>query len=91
MTSARDRAKPAGGVPRQTGDEVHIHLKVPGGPDLAVGPADIGGGVGAGHCFENGIVHGLGVHRDPVYPVAGEDGELFGGDGVGPARLHRPF
>ena len=44
--------------------------------------------MGPAHALQDRSHHGLGVHRYPVYPVPGQDGQLVLGDGVGPPGLH---
>ena len=45
-------------------------------------------GVAAADGPQHMVLHGLGVHRQAVHPVGFQDGELLGGDGVGPSGLH---
>ena len=85
---AKGLGKALGGVPGQSGDEVHVDGEGARLPDLAVGPKDVGCGMGPAHAAEDLVIHGLGVDRDPVHPVSGQDGQLFRVDGVGPAGLH---
>ena len=80
-------AEALGRVLGKTGDEVHVDVGEACRHHLAHGAADVVRRVAAADGGEDAVLHRLGVDGNAGDAVCAEDGELFGVDGVGAARL----
>ena len=80
-------AEALGRVLGKTGDKVHIDVGEACGHHLAHGAADVVRRVAAADGGKDAVLHRLGVDGNAGDAVCAEDGELFGVDGVGAARL----
>ena len=77
------------GVGGQACNQIHIHHAAVGVTGQLHGVHDLGGGVGPAHLDEHRVLHGLGVDGNAVDVVGLQHLQLFPGNGVGAARLHR--
>ena len=84
-------AKALEAVPGQPGDQVHVHAVEAHLTGQGKGRLNIPRPVAAANGLEHLILQGLGVDGDASDLVAGEDRQLFPGDGVRAARLYRIF